>query len=182
MNASRPDTILVEREAARVAAQAASALRDSRKQAQKAKLGTPTWTGRFGSAGKSSKLALNKVPSRPSSRSSTPSGRSSPGVSSSSVLESLRHKRQLEQEARSSSPLASSFLGEKSAAAAAVLTKMRDFLSKQPNHMAKSADILSSSGVRLEGVQEVANVRQMLKQIAVWQNEHSMWQLKEDFQ
>lgn len=58
MEASRPDTVLMEREATRIAQQAAEALRESRKLARKAKVGTPTWTGRFGKAGKSSSASI----------------------------------------------------------------------------------------------------------------------------
>lgn len=58
MEASRPDTVLMEREATRIAQQAAEALKESRKLARKAKVGTPTWTGRFGKAGKSSSASI----------------------------------------------------------------------------------------------------------------------------
>ena len=48
MEASRPEVMLVEREASRVAKEAADALRESRRQARRNDIGTPTWTGRFG--------------------------------------------------------------------------------------------------------------------------------------
>ncbi|OLL21643.1 DNA repair protein rhp26 [Neolecta irregularis DAH-3] len=48
MNASRQETVLVAKEASRVAKQAVEALLKSRREAQKVKIGTPTWTGRFG--------------------------------------------------------------------------------------------------------------------------------------
>lgn len=51
MSGSQPDQLLIEREAARVAKQAAAALKASSRVTRKAEIGTPTWTGRFGSAG-----------------------------------------------------------------------------------------------------------------------------------
>src|SRR5436305_13425014 len=48
MEASMPETMLVEKEAARVAKEAADALRESRRQIRRNEFGTPTWTGRSG--------------------------------------------------------------------------------------------------------------------------------------
>ncbi|ODV92212.1 hypothetical protein CANCADRAFT_15801, partial [Tortispora caseinolytica NRRL Y-17796] len=43
---------VLDQEAERVASKAKEALRESRRKAQRAEIGTPTWTGRFGSAGR----------------------------------------------------------------------------------------------------------------------------------
>jgi len=52
MNAARTEEISVQREAKKVVDAAAAALRASRKMAMKAEIGTPTWTGKKGSAGR----------------------------------------------------------------------------------------------------------------------------------
>ncbi|KAK9350767.1 SNF2 family N-terminal domain-containing protein [Lipomyces doorenjongii] len=112
MNASRPDAVLVEREASRIASDAARALRESRRATRVADVGTPTWTGRFGSAGR--QLLQNRTPqssrsgSRPTSGSSVSReesvrpGSQSPApprsdVRSSSILAQLREKRALDK-------------------------------------------------------------------------------------
>lgn len=58
MDTKRPDVVLMEREASRVANQAAEALKVSRSSARQKKIGTPTWTGKFGNAGKSTSLSI----------------------------------------------------------------------------------------------------------------------------
>lgn len=52
VSGSQQDNVLIEREASRVAKEAAAALRASSRAARKAEIGTPTWTGCFGTAGK----------------------------------------------------------------------------------------------------------------------------------
>ncbi|KAK9365350.1 SNF2 family N-terminal domain-containing protein [Lipomyces kononenkoae] len=113
MNASRPDAVLVEREASRIASDAARALRDSRRATRVADVGTPTWTGRFGTAGRRplrnptpQSSRSNSLPSSASNASregSVPHGSPSPSLhsrsdmGSSSILASLREKRALEK-------------------------------------------------------------------------------------
>src|SRR5204863_5310990 len=74
MEASRPEVMLVEREASRVAKEAADALRESRRQARRNNIGTPTWTGRSGW----------------STRFGSPSRTSDSGVGSESLLARMR--------------------------------------------------------------------------------------------
>ncbi|KAK9470228.1 SNF2 family N-terminal domain-containing protein, partial [Dipodascopsis tothii] len=94
MDAVRPDAVLVEREASRVAADAARALKESRRLARAADIGTPTWTGRFGSAGR------RQLHQRPSPRPGTaPASRAeSPALNSGSILAQLRERRALERD------------------------------------------------------------------------------------
>ncbi|KAK9238414.1 SNF2 family N-terminal domain-containing protein [Lipomyces kononenkoae] len=113
MNASRPDAVLVEREASRIASDAARALRESRRATRVAEVGTPTWTGRFGTAGR--RPLRNPTPqssrsgSQPTSASSasregsapresrSPAVHSRSDMGSSSILANLREKRALEK-------------------------------------------------------------------------------------
>ncbi|KAG2174127.1 hypothetical protein INT43_004147 [Umbelopsis isabellina] len=57
------ERMIVDREASRVAERAAEALKESRRRLHRSEIGTPTWTGRSGSAG---------APRRPEPSSSTP--------------------------------------------------------------------------------------------------------------
>ncbi|XP_077979590.1 DNA excision repair protein ERCC-6-like [Glandiceps talaboti] len=51
MDAAHPDFVLVEGEAERVAKEATSALKQSRRRCRNARIGVPTWTGQSGAAG-----------------------------------------------------------------------------------------------------------------------------------
>ncbi|GMM53346.1 DNA-dependent ATPase [Starmerella bacillaris] len=149
-NASRPDTLFMEREAERVAYQAAVKLNLSRKEAQKAKIGTPTWTGKAGLAGKNLKASN----------------------SSSKLLNNLRKQKELETKSRDNRELAPSQLAHN----VDILERIQSFLRDQPNHEAKSGDIISNCNLQINGTQEVLNLRQMLRKIADW--EDKKWKLK----
>lgn len=71
MDAARSEDISVEREAKKVVDAAAAALQASRKITMKAEIGTPTWTGKKGSAGR-----INHGPSYDSSAASSSAGAS----------------------------------------------------------------------------------------------------------
>lgn len=101
------DPKIIEKEAKKVAAQAASELRRAGELARQVPIGTPTWTGEFGSAG--------RPEPRPSSLSSRPSrgglsGLSSRGgrrgPSSASILSNLA-SRQTPLASNTSSPISS---------------------------------------------------------------------------
>ncbi|ODV97065.1 hypothetical protein PACTADRAFT_48830 [Pachysolen tannophilus NRRL Y-2460] len=87
MDSSRPETLLIEREATRIAEAASKMLRDSRKQIRRAKVGTPTFTGKFGTAGRST--------NNPNYRSNVSS------LSSSSILQNIKAKKELEEKRES---------------------------------------------------------------------------------
>ncbi|KAF8453589.1 SNF2 family N-terminal domain-containing protein [Terfezia claveryi] len=73
INAAEPEDISVQREAKKVVDAAAAALRASRNMAMKAKIGTPTWTGKKGSAGR-----VNDCPSYSNSACSMGAGSGTP--------------------------------------------------------------------------------------------------------
>lgn len=167
MDASRPDTVLMEREATRIANQAAAALKESRREARRHKIGTPTWTGRFGKAG--------KLPPTSKVHSASPS----PSPSSVSILEGLKVKRELETKTTASdSYLPDNVLKLHTAA----ITRIRDYLALQREYSAKSAEIVKKCDIKLDSDQSVANLRHMLKNVATWDSLKSQWQLKPEFQ
>lgn len=158
VNASRPDTVLMEREAERIASQAAEALRESRKLTRKSDIGTPTWTGKSGLAGIIKKSDPNKKTS----------------TSSSKILQGLRQKRELETNSRSSMDIGSQDLDKHTK----LMQKIRTYLESQPDKSASSADVVSNCNVSLDGPQDISNLRQIMKRVAVWQDKK--WKLQPD--
>lgn len=200
MEGSHPDKVIIEREASRVAKQAAEALKQSRKLTRRAQIGVPTWTGKFGAAGKTG--GIHRETPSPASRSRTSSP--SPAISSSgtpistgirsrlfsksndsttsssfNLLKNLREKRALELSA-SGPDINPEEKAPKSDEQK--LESMRNYLLNSENHQAPSKDILMNCGMSLSGVQEVSNVRQMLKEIAIWNGSKKVWKLKEEFE
>lgn len=161
INASRADTMLMEREAERVASQAVFALRESRRETSKAKIGTPTWTGKSGLAGKirAKKLGQESV------------SHSDDNAASSRILKGLRQKRDLETNATSSQQLNSRELSRH----ALQLSRIKQYLENEPNKEAASEDIVSNCKISIESPQEISNLRQMLRKIALWENKK--WRL-----
>lgn len=238
MSESRPELVLVEREASRVAKQAADALRASSRIARKSEIGVPTWTGKYGTAGKGVGLRQmgsidKRVPisgKRASAGSGTRGGILSPpslnsmpissstrtgiggGSSSSSLLKSLRQKRDLEKNGGAAAQASnshqrsrpnlgsvppSSILASKlNLNTEASITEqdmttedqnnlnvklIQQYLLNSPLNSAKSQDIIKNCGITMNGVQEVANVRQLLKEIAIWDSQNKAWTLKDEF-
>lgn len=157
VNASRPDTVLMEREAERIASQAAEALKESRKLTRKSDIGVPTWTGKSGLAG-----IIKKSDS--GNRSTT----------SSKILQGLRQKRELETNSRSSIGIESQDLDKHTK----LMQKIRAYLEAQPDKSASSADVVSNCNIPLDGPQDISNLRQIIKRVAVWQDKK--WKLQSD--
>ena len=78
------DHKIIEREAKKVAAEAANELRKAEEVARTVPVGTPTWTGQFGTAGR---------PSQPSSSRAIGRGAGRGGPSSSSILAGLQNRQ-----------------------------------------------------------------------------------------
>lgn len=164
MNASRADTVLMEREAERVASQAVLALRASRRETSKAKIGTPTWTGKSGLAG--------KIRAKKSAQGSTSS--SDETASSSRILKGLRQKRGLESSATGGQQPSSRELSRH----ALQLSRIKEHMESQPNKEATSEDIVTNCKIPIESPQEISNLLQMLRKIAFWENKK--WKLLDD--
>lgn len=163
MDSSRPDTILIDREASKIAEEAARKLRESRKLVRRARIGTPTFTGRFGSAGRSS------------------------GISSSSILNNIRAKKEAKSTSttpRTMSPIPSSVTPEPESSTefqeSQVISKIRDFVSLNGGS-ATSAQVVSNIELPLDSHKNIQVIRSMLRSICDWHNESKLWTLKEDF-
>lgn len=224
MSESHPDRVLVEREASRMAQQAADALRASRKIARRADIGVPTWTGKHGAAGRLNAprpgsrapgtSSGDNTPPNPDAISSasrraakasrmrngdgwssgsdgsarsTPEPavpRSSTGIkgtgAAASLLQTLRFKRDLERSPGLSHASAPRDEPPVTPDSVKNIELVRRYLAAAPGGSAKSKDIIGNCGIKMNGAQDVANVREMLKQIAVWNKTAGTWTLKDD--
>jgi DNA excision repair protein ERCC-6 len=164
MEASRPEVMLVEREASRVAKEAAEALRESRRQARRAEIGTPTWTGRSGG-----------VP-RFGSQNQT----NGTGVGSDSLLARMRHRQSLEgpnvSSGRNSPAPLQRERGSTTPKSHVLIGQIHEFLSARGGS-ATSRDLVARFP-DIKGPDAIAEFRKMVKQIADFKD--SLWNLKED--
>lgn len=171
------EATLVEREASKVARRAAEALRQSRLQARKTAVGTPTWTGKFGRAGKFGPAKVRKValPAAPGKLSA---------LSSSSILSGLRRNHAepapLQKPAKPTkalvSPAATHLRQE-------LLEHLVEFLEKQPGRFSRLDAILKSlpESVQQAGTDEMVVVRSLLREAAEWDKTAKGWRLRSDF-
>ena len=166
MEASRPEVVLVEREATRVAKEAAEALRESRRQARRNDIGTPTWTGRSGGAPRFGS------PSRAANGN---------GIGSDSLLERMRHRQALEgstsRSGRNSPAPVPRPRGAPTPQSHILIGQIQEFLSTKGGSVS-SRDLVSQFP-DLRGADAIAEFRKMVKQIAEFKE--SLWTLKEDY-
>jgi DNA excision repair protein ERCC-6 len=166
MEASRPETMLVEREASRVAKEAADALRESRRQARRNDIGTPTWTGRFGGQ------AQFGSPGRMDG--------STAGVGSESLLARMRHRQALEgsstNRSRTNSPAPVQGDGTNSRAHV-LISQIQEFIANS------GGSVTSKDLVRrfpdIKGADSIAEFRKMVKQISDFRD--GQWMLKQEY-
>ncbi|CAI5756070.1 unnamed protein product [Candida verbasci] len=147
---------LIEQEADKLANEAAKALKKSRLLTRKNEIGTPTWTGKFGSAGKFG-TKRRKIDNK--------------NNSSSSILQNLKQKNELQD--NNEMP---ELLNRKKTVEALV-----DFLLEQNDHFSKSNDIIKNSNIKMANEQDMVLVRSMLREIADWDGVKKGWKLKQSF-
>lgn len=200
MGQTVPDQLLVEKEAERVAKSAVEALRASRKIARRAKIGVPTWTGKYGSAG----LTESSKPSNGNNESlgfSRRFGKGGKTMSSASILQGMRRKRELERgvstsvnQSNNNSSSSSNnnngnidcnkkteIFSNSPKTNEEKVKSICEYLNSQSGYEAKSKDIISNCGIVIGDVQEVTNIRQILKEIAEWNGRIGKWVLKDEF-
>lgn len=187
MDLSQQELTLVEKEASRMARDAADALKKSRTLTRKTAVGIPTWTGKFGAAGRFGPKQKSEV-GVATSRSQLPillSKSATPTLTSTSILSELRQRKAGDQSSRFT-------FGNKKAGAAkatetdrqGLLAKIIDFLSQQPGGFSKSSEILQllPKTVNLKKEKVLVEVRSLLREAAEWQSAEKGWKLKEKFQ
>ena len=154
MEASRPEHMLVEREANRVAKEAADALRESRRQARRNDLGIPTWTGRFGGQPRFGSPARTN--------------------GSESLFARMTHRQPLDGSA-SESPALVARSG--TSQAHVLIGQIREFLA-QKGGVASSKELVAKFA-DIKGADAIVEFRKMVKQIAEFKD--PVWTLKEEY-
>ena len=183
------ESLIVEKESARVAAEAVNLLRQSRYQRQQQSVEVPTWTGLSGSAGAPRRFGAKPNPTLASpmevDRRSSPQGRSS-SISqaveqdmpmSSAALLAKMSARQFVPDLNASDEMAPSPGGNSPTLA----TRLRDFLFDRGGQC-RTEEIVSYFRLRLTA-EELPVFRQVLKQIAVFKRSSGVgiWMLRDDF-
>lgn len=181
INSNLQEVSIVEREAARVAKEAAEALKRSRILARSTAVGTPTWTGKFGVAGRFGPKTKNggrksRLGSKSPSQSPTPVAPDA--VSSTSILDQLRQKKAnaAKRAAKETKALTDDDKHQ-------LLEHLIQFLQQQPEKFSKSDAILKSlpRTVNLKDEKEMISVRSLLREAADWDTSQKGWRLKESF-
>ena len=154
-----------ERDAARAAERALEALKESRKITKKYELGTPTWTGKFGQAGKIVKKKNNIV----KGFSNKPSG-------SAQILANIRTSQEV------ASCLSAEKVTEKRITKdERLLIKIKEYLNEKPDNFASSSDIVENAGVKINEREDIIKVRALLRTIATFEKDKKGWALKYEF-
>lgn len=191
MDLSQQELSLVEKEASRVAKEAADALKRSRMLARKTAVGTPTWTGKFGVAGRFGPKAKSKGNLIKSSKTLLPASRSpTPTLSSTSILSELRQRIPGDQTTKFSFSTGNQGKGNPPPSKAPkndkldLLGHIVKFLSRQTDGFSKSNDILNSlpKSINLKDEKEIVMVRSLLREAADWQSKEKGWKLKLSYQ
>lgn len=163
-DAVRPheETLLAEHEANKVAQQAVAALKKLAKEARQNKVGTPTWTGKFGAYkgqfGAAKLAALGSKRLAPLEL-----------LLLALVLASLKRHKTPDTET------------DDDVVENPVLLKMVTYLRNQPGQFAPLKQVLAAAEVELVLKQEMLNVRSMLRAVALWDAAAKGWRLKSQF-
>lgn len=147
---------LISREAERIAEDALIELRKSRKSTKKFNIGTPTWTGKFGKAGKVIKKS-GKINSKK--------------IGSAQILARIREARD---------DITSEVMEEENSNKA-LIEKIEIYLENQPNYFATSSNIIQYIGLKLTEKKDIVRVRAMLRKIAVFDKKEKGWFLNKEF-
>lgn len=178
MDSSRQELSLIEREADKVANEAAKRLKESTKLTRKGKVGVPTWTGRFGAAGRFGPKAKEKA-------GLSPSGSSTNLLSSRSILDELKRKKNLEDNQKFKFNKRAKTTGENALQNDKddILKNLINYLGGLPNKFSTSNNILKNLPfkVNVKNEREMVLIRSMLREIADWDNKQKGWRLKDDF-
>ena len=169
---------LVEREASRVAKEAAEKLKHSRMLARRKAIGTPTWTGKFGTAGRFGPQGQKKHVSLVKPGSMLPP--IADPLSSSSILQNLRlGKASLDENLTGNQRKPKAGLDKEQ-----LLKHLVDYLLAQHDHFSKLNAILQALPKSVDSANErqMVMVRSLLREAADWVPEKKGWKLKLAFE
>ncbi|KAK6453735.1 DNA dependent ATPase [Scheffersomyces xylosifermentans] len=175
VDSSNQEVSLIEKEASRVANEAAQALKRSRKQARKNEIGTPTWTGKFGLAGK---FGQKKKPTTSMTRISKSASPST--LSSASILGELKQKKVVKESVFGKKTNKDSQEKDKLDKKETV-EKLVSYLQSQPDNFSTSQKILKDAKISLANENDMILIRSMLREIAVWSAPKGGWKLKSEY-
>ncbi|KAL4733803.1 SNF2 family N-terminal domain-containing protein [Aspergillus similis] len=172
----RADPKIIEAEAKRVAAEAAEQLRRAGEAAKSVPIGTPTWTGQFGVAGKPEESPMS-MRSPFGGRSST-ARRALAGPSSASILANLSSRTPSSRSATNSPAPGNEPSGKD------FITMIRDFITTHGGSV-YTQNLIDHFNRYCTTPQKSAEFKEMLKQIAVLdkggRNGRGRWQLKPEY-
>lgn len=181
---TRPSEDIISREASKAAERAAAELKKSRQVTKSFKVGVPTWTGKFGVAGKVAKPGLGKI-----------KGKNSTGsLAILSRMKSLKHGPG-NAKSSASSPLASpsevtirkdvdpstELTGASAATVSNEIREIKDYLSSQPNNFAPSASVINALGIDVKHRHDIVRIRALLRKIATFDVNKKGWTLSQEF-
>lgn len=155
---------LVAREAEKLARDAVSALRKSKLKTKKYDIGVPTWTGRFGEAGK---LIKKKGKNKKNA-----------SLSSSQVLNNIKNLQAEKSPEQSVEVKETDEITEKNTT---ILEKIQHFLSNCDNYFSPSADIITHLGIDFKDKNDIIKMRALLKTIAQFDRTKKGWLLNPEF-
>ncbi|KAL4983264.1 SNF2 family N-terminal domain-containing protein [Aspergillus falconensis] len=172
----RADPKIIEAEAKRVAAEAAEQLRRAGEAAKSVPIGTPTWTGQFGVAGKPEESPMTMR--GPFGGRSSTARRALAGPSSASILANLSSRTPSSRSATSSPAPGNEPNGKD------FITMIRDFITTHGGSV-YTQNLIDHFNRYCTTPQKSAEFKEMLKQIAVLdkggRNGRGRWQLKPEY-
>ncbi|QID80487.1 DNA dependent ATPase rad26 [Saccharomyces pastorianus] len=168
-HANSSSSNMITREASRVATTAVNALRKSRKKITKQyEIGTPTWTGRFGKAG--------KIKKKGTLRNKSAGSAAILGNIAKSQKEASKEVRQENHDDDIDVVKSEEFDPNTK-----ILKDIQTYLQNQNNFFSPSVSIIDNIGVDLADKKDVIKVRALLRTIAQFDKEHKGWVLNEEF-
>ncbi|VEU19821.1 DEKNAAC100090 [Brettanomyces naardenensis] len=190
-----PSYDVIEGEANRIAREAVQALRSSRRAAREAGIAVPTWTGRFGAAGRTADA--NGL--RPKRRRLPIPGKVAPGLnirqgstglSSSSILKLIERKkndvgtlRPIDRRLGSHNTALNQkrSIVDDEQLTQKLVTDLSSYMSGLNGYFSTSSDILDHLHVDVLDEKEVKVLRSMLRNICKWDKTRRGWVLNEEF-
>ena len=125
-------------------------------QTRKNTIGTPTWTGKFGSAGKFG-LKKRKLLN-----------------SSSTILQNLRQKNELTESKKKDDVKVEPDRKQ-------IMENLVEYLGDQKDNFSTSNDIIKNVKLSMSTENEMIMIRSMLREIANWDSSRKGWKLKDEF-